>query len=316
MQRQAFVIHRFNPFVMKRRTFLQSAGMLAGATLIPQQAWLRPLLFPAGQMTALRGNVSIYTERGGTIACLLTPEHSVVVDTQFPDQANNLISLLKEQNAKPLDLLINTHHHGDHTGGNIAFKGMVTKHIAHANSKTNQERVAPEREQMDNTLLPGTTYTEHHTEKVGDETVTLHYHGAGHTNGDSLVHFEEANIVHMGDLMFNRRLPYIDKSSGADISNWIDILRHARRQFDKDTLFVFGHAGEGYEVTGTGDDLKAMAHFLKMALRYGKKAKKRGDSLEDLVAKTTSFPRAPEFKGNERGVRRVLSAVYAELEEA
>lgn len=69
---------------MKRRTFLQSAGMLAGATLIPQQAWLQPLLFPAGQMTALRGNVSIYTERGGTIACLLTPEHSVVVDTQFP----------------------------------------------------------------------------------------------------------------------------------------------------------------------------------------------------------------------------------------
>ena len=300
---------------MKRRTFLRSTGILAGATLLPQQAWLRPLLMPAGQMTALRRNINIYTERGGTIACLLTPEHSVVVDTQFPDQAGNLIALLKEQNAKPLDLLINTHHHGDHTSGNIAFKGMVNMHVAHANSKANQERVAREREQLDTTLLPETTYTDQFSQKVGDETITLHYFGPGHTNGDSMVHFEEANVVHMGDLMFNRRFPYIDKSAGADIGNWIDVLRKARRTFDKDTLYVFGHAGQGYEVTGTSKDLKAMAHFLKMALRYGKKAIKRGESLEDLVAKTREIPGAPEYKGDERGARRVLSAVYAELEQ-
>ncbi|MEO0725807.1 MAG: MBL fold metallo-hydrolase [Bacteroidota bacterium] len=300
---------------MKRRTFLQSAGVFAGASLLPQQAWLRPVLFPAGQMTALRRNINIYTERGGTIACLLSPEHSVVVDTQFPEQADNLIALLKEQNAKPLDLLINTHHHGDHTSGNIAFKGMVNAHVAHVNSKANQERVARERDRMDTTLLPETTYTDNFSQKVGDETVTLHYFGAGHTNGDSMVHFEEANVVHMGDLIFNRRFPFIDKSAGADIGNWIDVLRKARRTFDKDTLYVFGHAGPGYEVTGTGRDLKAMGHFLKMALRYGKKAKKRGETLEELVAKTTEIPGAPEFQGDERGARRVLSAVYAELDE-
>lgn len=300
---------------MKRRTFIKSASALAGTILLPQQAWLRPLLFPAGQMTALRRNISIYTERGGTIACLLTPEHSVVVDTQFPEQAGNLISLMQAQNAKPLDLLVNTHHHGDHTSGNIAFKDMVTTHVAHANSRVNQERVARERERLETTLLPSTTFNDQYSQRVGDETVTLHYLGAAHTNGDAMVHFEEANVVHMGDLMFNRRLPFIDKSAGADIGNWINVLRQARRKFDKDTFFVFGHAGEGYEVTGTSADLKAMAHFLKMAIRYGKKAKKRGDSLDDLVAKTTTFPGAPEFKGNERGVRRVLSAVYAELEE-
>ena len=300
---------------MKRRTFLRSAGMLAGASMIPQQAWLKPLLLPAGQLTELRRNVSIYTERGGTIACPETPEHSVVVDTQFPEQAGNLISLMQAQQVKPLDLLINTHHHGDHTSGNIAFRDMVTTHVAHANSKANQERVAREREQLDDTLLPTTTYEDTYSQQVGVETITLHYLGAGHTNGDSLVHFEEANVVHMGDLMFNRRFPYIDKNAGADISSWIDVLRKARRLFDNDTLFVFGHAGEGYEVTGTRDDLKAMGHFLKMALRYGKKAKKRGDSLDELVAKTTMFPGAPEYKGDERGVRRVLTAVYAELEE-
>lgn len=286
---------------------------MAGATLLPQYAWLKPLLFPAGQLTELRRNISIYTERGGTIACLISPEHSVVVDTQFPEQAGNLITLMQGLNAKPLDLLVNTHHHGDHTSGNIAFKDMVSTHVAHANSRANQERVARERDQLETTLLPTTTYEEEFSQRVGDETVTLHYMGAGHTNGDSLVHFEEANVVHMGDLMFNRRFPYIDKSAGADISNWIDLLRKARRKFDKDTLYVFGHAGEGYEVTGTAADLKAMAHFLKMALRYGKKAIKRGDSLEDLISNTTIIPGAPEYKGDERGVRRVLTAVYAEL---
>lgn len=296
---------------MKRRSFLQSSALLAGATLIPQQAWLRNFLLPAGDFTAIRRNISFYTERGGTIVCLLTPEHSVIVDTQFPEQAENLWGIMKETNAKPLDLLINTHHHGDHTAGNIAFKGMATTHVAHANSLANQERVAKERDQVAETLIPTTTFTDHFTQKVGDETVSLHYFGAAHTNGDAMVHFEEANVVHTGDLVFNRRFPYVDKSAGADIGNWIDVLRKARRTFDKDTFFVFGHRGEGYPVTGTASDLKQMAHFLKMSLRYVKKAKRKGQTLEQLLENTQSIPGAPEFKGG--GVERVLNAAWEEV---
>lgn len=296
---------------MKRRKFLQSSALLAGATLVPQQAWLRNFLLPAGDLTAIRRNVSFYTERGGTIVTLLTPEHSVVVDTQFPEQAGNLWEMMKETNAKPLDMLINTHHHGDHTSGNVTFKGMVTTHVAHANSLANQERVAKEREQMETTLLPGTTYTDKYSKKVGDETITLHYFGPGHTNGDSLVHFEEANVVHTGDLMFNRRFPYIDKSAGADIGNWIDLLKKARKTFDKDTFYVFGHSGEGYPVTGTADDLKAMAHFFKMSLRYVKQAKRKGTTLEQLLETTEMIPGAPEYQG--RGIERVLNAAWEEV---
>ncbi|MGH1435832.1 MAG: MBL fold metallo-hydrolase [Lewinella sp.] len=296
---------------MKRRSFLQSSALLAGATLIPQQAWLRNFLLPAGELTAIRRNISFYTERGGTIVTLLTPEHSVVVDTQFPEQAGNLLALMKDTNAKPLDLLVNTHHHGDHTAGNIAFKGMVNTHVAHANSLANQERVAKERDQLAETLLPGTTYTDKWSQRVGDETVSLHYFGPGHTDGDSMVHFEEANVVHTGDLMFNRRFPYIDKTAGADIGNWIEVLRQARRTFDKETFYVFGHSGEGYPVTGTSADLKAMAHFLKMSLRFVKKAKRRGDTLEQLLEKTTMIPGAPEYKGS--GVERVLNAAWEEI---
>lgn len=297
---------------MNRRSFIANASLFAGATLLPQQAWLRGLMLPAGEYQVLRRNVGFFTERGGTIACLLTPEHSVVVDTQFPEQAGHLIEKIRATNTQPIDLLINTHHHGDHTSGNIAFKGLIQTHVAHANSLANQERVARENDKLSDTLLPTTTFTDQWSKKVGDETVSLHYFGPGHTNGDAMVHFEEANIVHTGDLLFNRRFPYIDKSAGADIGNWIEVLKNARRRFDKDTIYVFGHAGENYPVTGTSADLKAMAHFLKMSLRQVKKAKKKGQTLENALETTTHISGAPEWKGS--GIERVLNAAWEEVE--
>lgn len=298
---------------MNRRTFLRNSSFFAGATLLPSHAWLRPTFFANGEMTLLRNNVGYYTERGGTIGWLLTPEHSIVVDTQFPDQANNLITQLNETNAQPLDLLINTHHHGDHTSGNIAFKEHFKTHVAHANSKANQERVAREREQLDKTLLPSTTFTDQWSQRVGDETISLYYFGPAHTNGDAFVHFENANVVHTGDLVFNRRFPYIDKSAGANIQNWIQVLRKGRKQFDKDTLYIFGHSGEGYPITGTADDLKAMENYLRSLLKFMKRSLRKGTSLEDLKASTTAIPGAPEWKG--RGIERSLDSAWMELTE-
>ena len=139
----------------------------------------------------------------------------------------------------------------------------------------------------------------------------MRYFGPAHTNGDSVTHFENANIVHMGDLMFNRRFPYIDKSSGASIKGWVKVLGKVRKQFDKDTLFIFGHSGNGYEVTGTLDDIKAMQSYFKNLLKFGKKALKAGKSQEDLLKGLETIPGAPEWKG--RGIERNISALYEEL---
>src|SRR5258705_2502540 len=87
-------------------------------------------------------NIGIFTERGGTIAFLLSKKGIVVVDAQFPDQSKHLIDELKKRSDRPFELLINTHHHGDHTAGNISFKGLVPHVLAHANSLTNQKNVA------------------------------------------------------------------------------------------------------------------------------------------------------------------------------
>lgn len=297
---------------MQRRQFLKNSALIATVGFTPAEVWMKNLLLPQpGNWQQLRRNISCYTNRGGTIGCLLTPDHCVVIDTQFSEQANELIGLIRQQNMQVIDLLINSHHHRDHTSGNKAFAGIVDTHLAHANSKVNQERAARENDQLEEILLPETTYIDNWSQRVGDETVSLYYFGPAHTDGDSLIHFEEANVVHTGDLVFNRRFPYVDKGAGADIGNWIQVLKQARKTFDRDTQYIFGHSGEGYPILGDQRDLKVMENFLKRSLQYVRKAKRKGQSLEDLIATSEQIPGAPEHRG--RGIERVLRAAWEEV---
>ncbi|HSU27594.1 MAG TPA: MBL fold metallo-hydrolase, partial [Chitinophagaceae bacterium] len=200
---------------MHRRKFLQSSAIGFGALSLAQQNILSGFFEDPWKITMLRNDVGVFTERGGTIAFLLSKKGIVIVDSQFPDQAKHLIDEMKKRSDKDFAMLINTHHHGDHTAGNIAFKGIVPHVLAHENSLKNQTTVAIANKNEDKQLYPDLTYTETWCQKFGKEKICLSYHGAGHTNGDSFVHFQHANIVHMGDLVFNRRHPVIDRTAGA-----------------------------------------------------------------------------------------------------
>lgn len=116
-------------------------------------------------------------------------------------------------------------------------------------------------------------------------------------NGDSLVHFEHDNVVHMGDLLFNRRHPFVDRSAGANIKNWITVLDKALDKFNKRTTYIFGHSAEGYEVTGTSEDLKAFSNYLEKLVVYVEQEIKAGKSKEEIL-KATSIPGAEEWKGD------------------
>jgi glyoxylase-like metal-dependent hydrolase (beta-lactamase superfamily II) len=130
---------------MQRRSFVRNTGLtLAGLALLNKSSLASFLFDPAWKIKMLTDDIGIFTEKGGTIAFLLTKKGIVVVDSQFPDTAGHLIEELKKKNTKPFKYLINTHHHGDHTGGNIAFKGLAEHVVAHVNSKANQLRVASE----------------------------------------------------------------------------------------------------------------------------------------------------------------------------
>jgi glyoxylase-like metal-dependent hydrolase (beta-lactamase superfamily II) len=295
---------------MNRRSFIQNSAMVVGALTLSQQKLLAGFFDDPWKITMLRNDVGIFTERGGTIAFLLSKKGIVVVDSQFPDQSKHLIDELKKKSEQPFKLLINTHHHGDHSGGNIAFKGIAEHVLAHENSKKNQEAAAQKNKTEDKQLYPDQTFGTTWCERVGKEKICLHHFGAGHTNGDALVHFQHANIVHMGDLLFNRRHPYVDRNAGANMNSWIKVLDKAVDTFDKKTMFVYGHSGTGYEVTGTSDDLKKFGDYLGRVLKFAEDEIKAGKTKEEIL-KNTALPGETEWKGD--GFQRPLQAAYEEL---
>ena len=283
----------------------------AGITIVQQSLLANIFLDDLPyKMAPLRNNIGFFTERGGTIGWMISKDGIVVVDTQFPEQSRHLIDAIKKQSDKKIDLLINTHHHGDHSSGNISFKGIAEIILAHENSKKNQMRSAKDRGNEDAQLYPDTTFDKGWSQKVGDEIISLSYFGPAHTDGDSITHFENANIAHMGDLIFNRRFPYIDKSAGASIKNWIEVLENTQKTYDKDTIFIFGHSGDGYDIVGDMADIKAKQNFLSRLLDVVDSEIKAGKSQEEIM-KITLIKGAEEWKGN--GIGRCLSTAYQEL---
>ena len=295
---------------MNRNSFIKNSCLTIGALTIAQQKILSAFVQEPWKITMLRNDIGIFEERGGTIAFLLSKKGIVVVDAQFPDTSKHLIDELKKRSEKPFKLLINTHHHWDHSGGNISFKGLVKHVLAHANSKINQERWAKQNKSEDKQLYPDQAYTDTWCQKAGKEKICLHYYGAAHTNGDSFIHFQHANIVHCGDLVFNRRHPNVDRAAGANIKSWIEVLNKALNKFDKETIFIYGHAATGYKVTGTTDDLNKFRDYLGNVLKFAEGEIKAGKSKEEIL-KATLIPGGEEWKTD--GIKRPLDAAYDEL---
>jgi glyoxylase-like metal-dependent hydrolase (beta-lactamase superfamily II) len=296
--------------MMHRRSFIRNSAYSFAALTIARQQFLSAFTEDPWKITMLRNDIGIFEERGGTIAFMPSKKGWVVVDSQFPDQGKHLIDELKKRNEKPFKLLINTHHHADHSSGNISFKGLVEHVLAHENSKKNQEATAVKNKNEDKQLYPDQTYTNTWCKKTGKEKICLYYFGPGHTNGDSFIHFQHANIVHCGDLVFNRRHPFVDRGAGASMKNWVEVIDKALNKFDKETLFVFGHAASGYKVTGNGDDLNKFRDYLGNVLHFVESEIKAGKTKEELL-KATAIPGSEEWKGD--GISRPLTAAWDEL---
>lgn len=294
---------------MERRKFLFSAGLsMASLAVLRNQSFAALIQDSTYKIKPLRNNIGIFTEKGGTIAWMVNKEGIVVVDAEFPDTAPHLIAELKKQSDKPFEWLINTHHHADHTSGNIAFKGLAKNVAAHTNSLINQKNATVGKE--DTQLYPNITFGDGWKVKVGDESIKAHYFGPGHTNGDAMIHFEHANIVHTGDLVFNRRYPVVDPKAGASVRHWAVALEAAQKQFNKDTLFVFGHAFDPEKVTGTMDDLKAMQNYMENLVVFVGAQIKAGKTKAEVL-QATSVPGVTDWQG--QGIQRSLGAAFDEL---
>ena len=298
---------------MQRRHFLRNTALLTGASLLLQKKSLAVMLdIKEYKIRMLRNNIGIFTERGGTIGFLLSKDGIVIIDAQFPDTSKHLIEELQKQTTSPFKYLLNTHHHGDHTAGNIAYKGLVEHVVAHENSLANQKRVAEKNNSVDKQLFPDITFKEDWKLKMDDEKIKADYFGAGHTNGDAVYFFENANIMHVGDLMFNKRHPVVDRSAGASMANWIKDLDHIIDKAGNDTVIIFGHSLNPGEETGTKEDLKKFQDYLSKVLAFTESEIKKGVSKDEFI-KNTSLPGVTEWTG--QGIERPLTAAYEELTE-
>ena len=295
---------------MHRRSFIHNSAFTFGALSISHKSFLKMFTDDPWKITMLSDDIGVFTEKGGTIAFHFSKDGITVIDAQFPDTAPHLIAELKKRNSLPFRLLINTHHHRDHTSGNVAFKDIVTRVLAHENSLANQKNVAIKNNNEDKQYYPNNTFGSVWEEKAGNEKIALHYFGAGHTNGDAMIHLQHANIVHMGDLVFNRRHPFVDRSAGANIQSWINVLDMAMKKFSNKTKFIYGHAADGYDVTGPKDDLLAFREYLANVLKFVGDEIKRGKT-KDEILKATEIPGSPQWKGD--GIQRPLQAAFEEL---
>ena len=295
---------------MHRRQFIRTSSLTAGALTMVNSRLLAYFSSDPWKVRMLTDQIGIFTEKGGTIAFFLSNEGIVVVDAEFPEQARHLISELKKRSENPFKMLINTHHHTDHTAGNIEFKGLVDHVIGHENCLINQKRVAEQQKNTDKQLFADITFNNTWKTNIGGEKIKSHYFGAAHTNGDAIIHFQHANIAHMGDLIFNRRYAFVDRSAGANISSWIEVLEEAKKTFDNGTMFVFGHAYDPEKVVGNISDLSAMQHYLSKLLRFVDREIRAGKPKEEII-KEKFIPGLKEWKGD--GIERGLQAAYEEL---
>jgi cyclase len=304
---------------MNRRRFLaasSSAVIAAAMREWPARAQGKQSR-PATRFEELRGGAGIFTGRGGTIGWLVTDEGAVVVDSQFPGTAEACVDGIRRRSRRGIHVLINTHHHADHTAGNRIFRPAVKFIVAHANSAEWQRKSAVEAKTEGDQAYPDQTFTNGWQVKIGKEQVVAKYYGFGHTSGDVAISFENANVVHVGDLVFNRFHPFIDRPAGASIANWITALDRMPREHSADTIYIFGHGKDGFGVTGSRADLARFRDYLTAVLDYTSRQIAAGKAREE-IARTTTLPGFEEYAAPDPpdvSLATVLTTAYDELKD-
>jgi cyclase len=197
--------------------------------------------------TKLSSTVTMIKGRGGNIAVSAGEDGVFIIDDQLEPLTDQLVTAIRSISDQPIRFVINTHYHGDHVGGNekIGKAGAVI--IAHDNIR---ERMTTDQFNHffnDTTpawpkgALPVVTFNDQVTLHLNGEAVTAHHVPRGHTDGDSIVYFSESNVLHMGDIFFNGRYPYIDLDGGGTVQGMIAAVEKGLELADGETRVIAGH---------------------------------------------------------------------------
>lgn len=220
------------------------------------------------------GNVYMLEGAGGNIGASVGDDGILIIDDQFAPLANKIEEALRKLSPRPIEYLLNTHWHGDHTGGNAHF-GKQASIIAHRNVR---QRLA-DKADTPREALPVVTYTDPISVHFNGEEIRVYPLPPGHTDGDSVIHFTGSGVVHLGDQFFNARFPFIDLGSGGSVAGYAKNVDWVLEHLPEGTKIIPGHGA-----LGTREDLESFQAMLRETIELVNKAIADGQSLEQLKA--------------------------------
>lgn len=230
--------------------------------------------------TKVNGNVYLLQGRGGNVGALVGPEGILIVDDDYKAVSEKLAAALKELGSERPRYILNTHWHGDHTEGNHYF-GKDSTIVAHINVRKRLldppvifgQKTPP----YPAFALPSITYSQTMSLHFNGEEVRLLHLPNGHTDGDTIVFFENAKVVHLGDDFFNGFFPFVDIDSGGSVQGTINNIAALINQIPPDAKLIPGHGA-----LATLDDLKAFHQALVDTSNIIQDAMKKGTSLDEI----------------------------------
>lgn len=267
---------------LRRAALALAAGLLASAPVQAQED-----RFAAVEIKTQKVAEGIYmlTGEGGNIGVSVGADGVFMIDDQFAPLSKKIKAAVAALSDQPIRFLINTHWHYDHTGGNELLAGEGVVIVAHHNVR---KRMSVDTEiaafgtlipASPKAALPALTFNDNLTLHLnGDEARVIHYKNS-HTDGDSLIHFVNANVIHTGDLWFNGLYPFMDISSGGSVSGAIKTIKAILALANDDTRIIPGHGPLG--------DKQAMRDYLVMLETVsGRMAKliAAGKSIDEIIA--------------------------------
>ena len=289
------------------------------------------------RLQPLSGGVYALYGRGGNVAFLAGPEAVLVVDSQFRDLAPGIIEKIKSVSDKPIKYLVNTHHHPDHVGGNEVFKqfAIIVAHDnvrkrmlaspaeilkdyparAEAARKSGNAEFAGRIEEMiawakkvriEEIPAPFVTFDTDLRIYVGGETVHIWHTPPAHTDGDSVVYFEKAKVLHMGDLLFNKVIPVIDVKGGGTPKGYLPALDSILAHLEPGVTIIPGH-GEVTDAAG----VRTFRQYIFDLTELAKNARASGKTRDAFVAEA-ELPTYKDWNGYPQRFKENASAAYDE----
>ena len=223
------------------RRLFTLAFFLCATTAVAQQQDFSKVEVKA---TKVAGTVYMITGSGGNIGVSVGDDGIVIVDDEFAPLAPKIIEALNGITDKPIKFILNTHYHGDHTGGNAVF-GRTGTIIAHDNVR---KRLQSGTSVRGNTTppaarqaLPIVTFNDTATIHLNGEDIRAVHFPSGHTDGDAVIYFPQSNVVHMGDDFFNGRFPFIDVDNGGSVRGLIANVDKILSSLPDDVKVIPGH---------------------------------------------------------------------------